>query len=53
MQRNSTLTNLNLEGNNLGPEGGKAIAKSLEVIINFTIIKNSHDKSNCFLPIGE
>ena len=32
MQANKSLVNLNLEHNNLGPEGGKALAKSLEVI---------------------
>jgi Ran GTPase-activating protein (RanGAP) involved in mRNA processing and transport len=31
MQVNTSLTDLNLYGNDLGPEGGKAIAKSLEV----------------------
>jgi hypothetical protein len=29
---NKSLTNLDLENNRLGPEGGKALAKSLEVI---------------------
>jgi hypothetical protein len=31
MQVNKTLASLNLYDNELGPEGGKAIAKSLEV----------------------
>jgi hypothetical protein len=31
MQVNTSLTDLNLSWNKLNPEGGKAIAKSLEV----------------------
>jgi hypothetical protein len=33
MQVNKTLTSLNLRDNKLGPEGGVAIAKSLEVMM--------------------
>ena len=36
MQTNKTLTNLNLESNNLGPEGGKAFAKMLEVSLSIS-----------------
>jgi hypothetical protein len=37
MQVNTSLTDLNLYGNDLGPEGGKAIAKSLEVTFHVSI----------------
>ena len=37
MQVNTKLTTLNLYGNELGPEGGKAIAKSLEVTPIFIV----------------
>jgi hypothetical protein len=36
-QVNKTLTNVNLKWNNLGPEGGKAIAKSLGVRSSFSL----------------
>jgi hypothetical protein len=41
MQANKTLTNLNLERNKLGPEGGIAIAKSLEVNLLFSVASRS------------
>jgi hypothetical protein len=50
MQVNTSLTDLNLYWNNLGPEGGKAIAKSLEVdlpIFNVTF-SLPHDSETCF-----
>jgi hypothetical protein len=37
MQVNKTLTSLNLCCNQLDPEGGKALAKSLEVIFLFSM----------------
>jgi hypothetical protein len=43
MQVNTTLTTLNLFGNKLDPEGGKAIAKSLEVTPIFIVRALSHD----------
>jgi hypothetical protein len=43
MQVNKTLTNLNLEYNKLGPQGGKAIAQSLEV----TFHVQCHTLSTC------
>jgi hypothetical protein len=41
MQANKTLTNLNLKSNKLGPEGGIAIAKSLEVNLPFSVLSLS------------
>jgi hypothetical protein len=38
MQTNKTLTELNLENNDLGPEGGKAIATSLQVTFPFLLL---------------
>jgi hypothetical protein len=35
MQVNKTLTSLDLRYNKLGPQGGKAIAQSLEVTFHF------------------
>jgi hypothetical protein len=36
-QVNTSLTVLNLYGNNLGPEGGKALAKSLQVTSSISL----------------
>jgi hypothetical protein len=41
MQTNKTLTNLNLGSNDLGPEGGIAIAKSLEVNLPYSMLSRS------------
>jgi hypothetical protein len=41
MQVNKTLTKLDLEDNKLGPEGGKAIAKSLQVTFPFLLSARS------------
>ena len=36
-QTNTNITELDLGFNNLGPEGGKALAKSLEVVFTFSV----------------
>ena len=38
MQVNKTITELNLKNNELGPEGGKAIATSLQVTFPFLLL---------------
>jgi hypothetical protein len=43
---NTTLITLNLEGNKLGPEGGKAIAKSLEVMRMICCFRRYHCSHN-------
>jgi hypothetical protein len=48
MQANKSLMNLNLEGNSLGSEGGKALAKSLEVI-SIWMLSRSHNNEIDFL----
>ena len=43
MQINKTLTSLDLYGNDLGPEGGKAVAKSLEVNLHFQCYRSNNE----------
>ena len=54
MQVNTTLTELNLQRNNLGPEGGKAIAKSLQVTFPFLLsaLYNNEIDFLCFPLTG-
>ena len=52
---NTSLTDLNLYGNDLGPEGDKAIAKSLEVdlpIFNVTLYSVTLKRIFFVIPFG-